>query len=228
MINAKLIIDFDSTFIKIETLDALADIVFEDCSNKHIIINKIKKITSKAMRGDIPFDRALSERIKLLNAKKENINQTISLIKNNISNTVISNKKFFLENSKHIYIVSGGFKEIILPIVKTFGIKQENIFANNFKYDDSNHIKSIDKKNLLSKDKGKVYALKELKNKLNSRKKYIIIGDGYTDYELKKYKEVDIFIQYIENINRKSLNEKADIIANDFNEVINYIEKIKC
>ena len=226
MIKAKLILDFDSTFIKIETLDALANIVFKDMKNKHLAINKIKKITSEAMLGNIPFDIALSNRIKLLNAKIEDVKQTISLIKKNISNTVATNRKFFINNSKNIYIISGGFKEIILPIVKSYGIKEKNVFANTFKYDNNIQIKSIDKNNLLSKDKGKVLALKSIKNKEKSNAKYIIVGDGYTDYELKKHKAADIFIQYIENVNRRSLNKKADIIANNFDEVINYIENI--
>ena len=105
--------------------------------NKHLAINKIKKITSEAMLGNIPFDIALSNRIKLLNAKIEDVKQTISLIKKNISNTVATNRKFFINNSKNIYIISGGFKEIILPIVKSYGIKEKNVFANTFKYDNN-------------------------------------------------------------------------------------------
>ena len=55
----------------------------------------------------------------------------------------------------------------------------------------------------------------------------IIIGDGYTDYEVKKNGFADIFIQYIENINRKELNDKADFIAKNFNEIINFIKNIE-
>jgi len=226
MKNVKLIIDFDSTFIKIETLDAIADIVFKNKPNKHLLINKIKQITSDAMLGYIPFDSALSNRIKLLNAHKGHIKQTITFIKKNISNSFVQNKKFFINNSENCYIVSGGFKDIIFPIVKSFGVKEENIFANTLIYDNNNYIKSIDKNNSLSKDLGKVLVLKNLKKELKGNKKYIIVGDGYTDYELKKHNEADIFIQFIENINRKTLNNKADIIANNFNQVINFIEKI--
>ena len=35
MKNINLIIDFDSTFIKLETLDALAEISLQNNSNKH-------------------------------------------------------------------------------------------------------------------------------------------------------------------------------------------------
>ena len=63
MNNFKLIIDFDSTFVKVETLDVLADICLNNNTNK---IKKIKSITNMAMDGKIPFDKALEKRIKIL------------------------------------------------------------------------------------------------------------------------------------------------------------------
>ena len=55
----------------------------------------------------------------------------------------------------------------------------------------------------------------------------IMIGDGYTDYEVKKNGFANIFIQYIENVNRKELNDKADFIAKNFNDIINYIKNVE-
>ena len=66
--KTNLIIDFDSTFIKIETLDALAKISLKDSLNKEKNIKKIADITFNAMNGEIPFDLALTQRIKLLQA----------------------------------------------------------------------------------------------------------------------------------------------------------------
>ena len=52
----------------------------------------------------------------------------------------------------------------------------------------------------------------------------IIIGDGYTDYELKKYGEASLFIQHIENINRKKLNKSADLISNSLTDSLIFLE----
>ena len=60
MKNINLIIDFDSTFIKLETLDALAEISLQNNSNKKSIIEDITSITKSAMNGEINFDIALS------------------------------------------------------------------------------------------------------------------------------------------------------------------------
>ncbi len=221
MNNINLIIDFDSTFIKLETLDALAKISLNNKKNKNNVIAEIASITNRAMNGDITFDAALSKRISMLNASKKDIIEVISLINNSVSNSIIKNKKFFINNNKNCYIVSGGFTEIILPVVKSFGFKEENVFANQLIIND-NKVKGVETKNPLSKDKGKVYIVNKHINQNN--KTSIIIGDGYTDYELKKYNEAKYFIQFIENVNRKSLNKHADIIAKNFNEVINFIK----
>ena len=69
-----LIIDFDSTFVKVETIEILADFSLSNKSNKIQILNQIKDITNKAMRGDIPFSEALDKRIQLINPTIDDIN----------------------------------------------------------------------------------------------------------------------------------------------------------
>ena len=214
MNNINLIIDFDSTIVKVETLDVIAQI---SSTNDNSIVNQIKNITNDAMNGKIGFHEALIKRIKILNATQENLNEATIIIKKSISESFIKNKKFFKENQDNCYILSGGFKEIIEPIAITLGFKKENIFANTFKIKNK-IVYSIDENNFLSHDKGKVKVSKQLINTNN--KKTIILGDGYTDYELKKYKAADIFIAYTENINRKSVVKNADIVANNFDKVI--------
>ena len=60
-----LLIDFDSTFIKGETLDLLSEISLQKHSDKKRLIKQISKITSKAMVGEISFAVALEKRINL-------------------------------------------------------------------------------------------------------------------------------------------------------------------
>ena len=64
-----IIIDFDSTFIKLETIEVLADFALENKKDKKNILDLIKKMTNKAMQGEIPFSDALYERINLINLK---------------------------------------------------------------------------------------------------------------------------------------------------------------
>jgi len=215
-ININLLIDFDSTFIILESLETISLLSLKDDKNT---ISKIAKITDDAMKGEMPFSKALNERIKMLNANRTHLNQTIQILKNNISKSFIKNIDFIKNNSSNIFIISGGFKELIFPIVEKFNLKYENIYANDFLFDSNDNIIGIDQSNPLSKNKGKAAVAKNISGE------NIIIGDGYTDYEIKKYGGANTFIQFTENINRKNINSKADLISNNFDQIISFIKK---
>ena len=114
---------------------------------------------------------------------------------------------------------SGGFKEIIEPIVKEYGISRKNIFANEFMYDSNGYINGINEESLLSHSDGKIRATKTL----NLSNGGYVIGDGSTDLEIKTVEGVKAFICFTENVDRKAVSNKADYIASDFHEVIKII-----
>ena len=208
-----LIIDFDSTFIKSETLDELSKICLHGSNT--LILKQIENITNQAMLGEMNFSDALNSRLDLINIDLKNITDIIKILKNDISKSIIKNKKFFIDNHNYIYIVSGGFKEIIENIVNDYHISQKHVIANSFLFK-NNLVSGVNQNNDLLRDQGKVKAI----NKLNLNGQIIMVGDGYTDYEVKKYNAADIFIAYTENINRKSVVKNADIVANNFDKVI--------
>ena len=94
------IIDFDSTFIKIESLDELFRISNPFDNN---LVEKINKITSDGMDGKLSFTQSLSNRIELLNASKDHIEETINEIKGKVSDSFKSNDDFFKINKEYIY-----------------------------------------------------------------------------------------------------------------------------
>ena len=76
------IIDFDSTFIKNESLDILFEISDPNNNDK---IREIKKITDLGMNGQISFSESLKRRIKLLEASRKDIDKAVNNIRLNIS-----------------------------------------------------------------------------------------------------------------------------------------------
>mgnify|MGYP001414274909 CR=1 FL=1 len=213
--NPLLIIDFDSTFIRDETLDEIAKLV-SDSSQK----NKIYDLTNQAMEGKIDFRQALKKRVELLKIHKKDINTIITVLEKRVSSSFIKNKNRLRSISDRIYIVSGGFKEIIAPIVKEFGINNANIFANEFTYDNKGFITGVDDSSLLSYSDGKIRALKEIDITSGA----YVVGDGSTDLEMRQVKDVSAFICFIENINRLSVSNQADYIASSLDEVFQIIE----
>jgi len=218
-----LIVDFDSTFIRDETLDEIAKLLLSSKKISKKTQQKIEDITNQAMGGKIDFRHALKARVKLLNIHRNDVEQITSILKNRISLSFIKNKQTIKDMGHNIYIISGGFKEIIEPIVKDYNIPSNNIFANEFNYDENDYINGINENSLLSYSDGKIRAVKTL----NLPNGAYIVGDGSTDLEVETAKEITAFICFTENIHRKNVSSKSKYIAQSFYDVLKIIEKIE-
>lgn len=210
------IIDFDSTFTQVEALDELAKISLADHPDRDKIYNQIEEYTNLAMEGKISFRESLAGRVQLLNANKKHLDKLVQHLKKKVSRSFERNKEFFKENADTAWIVSGGFKEFITPVVTPYHIKIENIYANTFKFDEEGNIIGYDEHNPLSDEGGKVKLLKELKIEGH----LFGIGDGYSDFQLKESGLIEKFFAFTENIARKSVTEKADHITPSFDEFL--------
>lgn len=217
-----LIFDFDSTFTKCEGLDELANISLKNDPNREEIVKKIEKITQEGMEGKIDFHNSLTKRMQLLSINRNHIDILINFLRNNISVSIMKNSEFIKENSGNIFIFSGGFKEFIIPIVKDFGIHKENIFANEFIFDEKGNARWFDENNLMCQPDGKVKQLK----KLNLDGEIIVIGDGYTDYKMKEEGVADMFVAFTENLIRESVIKKADMTTSNPDEFKIFISSL--
>ena len=196
MIPDYIIIDFDSTFITEESLDELAKYKLRDQPDSQTMLNKIKSLTNAGMNGDIPFKQSLDERMEVLNLNRSDINSVSKILSECVTPSFTKNKSFFIENNNKIIILSGGFKELIVPIVDDFGILSSNVFANDFIYNSSEQITGINQDNIMSKNGGKVKQSKLL----SIHGTVHVIGDGYTDYEIKLDGPATHFFAFTENI----------------------------
>jgi len=216
MINFYIILDFDSTFIQAEALDKLAEIALKNNSDKKKILEKIKKITREGMEGKISFNQSLKRRLELFQASKKDLESLVKILKKKITPSIARNKEFFCNCSKNIYIISGGFKEYIWQLFKPYNIPKENILANQFIFNSQGEIIGFDEKNLLAQKNGKVKQIKAL----NLKGKVYVIGDGYTDYQIKKAGLANKFFVFCENIKREKVIGKADYVLPNFDEFL--------
>ncbi|MEK7594406.1 MAG: HAD-IB family phosphatase [Patescibacteria group bacterium] len=210
------IIDFDSTLITMESLDELARIALAQRGDAAEVMAKLEDITQKGMLGEIGFDESLRLRLSLFSPDREHVKQAVELFKTNISPSALAHIDWFQENAEHIYIVSGGFEDYILPIATELGLREDHIFANRFTYDESGEITGFDESNLLSQRQGKVAQIKSL----GFDEPIIMIGDGYTDYETREHDAVNEFWAFTETVNRPKIAGLADKVINDFAQVV--------
>ncbi len=210
------IIDFDSTFTQVEALDELARISLKNHPGREEIYKQIEDLTNAAMEGKLSFSESLEGRVKLLQANQTHLKQLTRHLKRKVSASFSRNKVFLKDHQDEILIVSGGFKEFIIPVVTEYHIKKENIYANTFVFDDEGNIIGYDQENPLSQEGGKVKLLKQL----NLPGEIFGIGDGHSDFQLKESGMIDTFFAFTENIERKAVAEKADHITPSFDEFL--------
>ena len=220
-LNKYFVIDFDSTFTKVEAFDVLADISLQDHPDQEERKNKIIAITNQGMDGSISFRESLEQRLQLLAPSQHHLPALIARLKGSVSESFKRNKEFFQKYADNIYIVSNGFREFIEPIVTEFGIKPENILANEFRFDSDGKVIGFDTENPLSANGGKVTQLQ----KLNLEGDIYVIGDGYTDYEIKQAGLANKFFAFTENVARENVKSKADHVTPSLDEFL-YLNKL--
>ena len=215
-VKKNFIIDFDSTFTKVEALDLLGEIALANHPEKEKVLNQIKEITNKGMEGTLNLRDSIEERLNILSPHKDHLNELITRLKKQVSKSFERNREFFNKYRNHIYIVSNGFKEFIVPIVSEYGIKPDHVLANEFTYDEQGNITGFDVTNALASNEGKVETIKNL----DLDGDVYVIGDGYTDFEIKKAGLATKFYAFTENVSRGSVLENADHIAPSFDEFL--------
>lgn len=215
------IIDFDSTIIQTEGLEELAEISLKANPKKEEVLRKIKETTAAGMEGKITFRESLKRRLKLLEAHQDHIQLLNKILIKKISPSFLRNKQFIKTNKDRIYVLSGGFKEFVWPVVEKFGIAPSHVLANTFKYNKKGQICGFDYKNPLSKNDGKVLAVRKLKLK----GEIIAIGDSFTDLQIKRLGVAKRFVAFTENIEREVVIKNADQVVRSFDEFL-FVNKL--
>lgn len=217
-----LICDFDSTIVSIETLDELAKFIMRRTNYDANLAQKIEDITEMGMQGEISFADSLEQRLGLMRLHRDDIDAFKDHVTRAITVSVIKNKDFFEKYGERIHIISGGFYDFILPVAMELGIDPQNVHANSFLFDADGYVSGYDANSCLVKAHGKALQVKQLK--LNGT--VIMVGDGWTDYEVKQAGAADHFVAFVEHIMRDKVMDVADHVAHGFDDVIKYFKKI--
>lgn len=212
------LIDFDSTITKVEGLDELAAIALQSDPEGALKVAKIKELTDRGMAGELSFSESLTQRLSLLQANKSHIALLVEFLRDNITDSFDRNRAFLKEFADQILIISSGFKDFIVPIALELGLKEENVYANTFAYNEAGDIVGIDTENPLSRTGGKIEVVKFL----NLDGHVSVIGDGFTDYEIRKHDLAQRFYAFVENVERPAVTEVADFVIKSLDEFLFY------
>ena len=207
--NRKLVVlDVDSTLINEEVIDLLAKRA--GCEMQ------VSKITESAMAGKIDFEESLRKRVKLLTGLTSEV---LNEVRDEI--TLTSGAKELIDHVKQngcaIGLVSGGFVQVIKPLVEKLGI--DHFRANNLEIIDGVITGKVTGK--VIDRAAKALALKEYaKTESIPMHRTIAIGDGANDIDM--IQEAGLGVAFCA---KETLKEVADVSINkrDLREVIQYL-----
>jgi phosphoserine phosphatase len=161
--------DMDSTLIQHEVIDEMALV--------HGIGAKVKKITEKAMNGELNFDEALRERIALLKGfERKHMDEIMARLK-----LTPGVEKLISTLHAHGFksaILSGGFKFFADQFKERLGM--EYAFANELEWSGTTLSGTIGGKIINAQEKARLLQHLAIKNDLNL-KQVVAVGDGAND-----------------------------------------------
>lgn len=120
--------DVDSTIVSEEGIDVLA----AHCGAGEAVA----EWTARAMGGGIPFEVALEERLKLIQPSRAAVEACINAHPLPLTPGVAELVNALRKSGKRVFLVSGGFRQMIVPVAKALEIPMEDVFANDLLFDE--------------------------------------------------------------------------------------------
>ncbi|HET7587361.1 MAG TPA: phosphoglycerate dehydrogenase [Gammaproteobacteria bacterium] len=214
--NFYFLIDFDSTLVKLETLEVLAEVALDGAPDKADRQAKVATLTAQAMNGEISFRAALAERLAIINGRREHLAAVIERLNGNVSDSFLRNRDFLHRHASRIFIVSSGFREVVEPVAVALGLRADHIYANRFIDDRSGNVIGFETDNPLTDDDGKIAVAQTLR--LDGE--LVVVGDGWSDYRICAAGAAARFYAFTENVSHPRVVEAADRVAPNFDEVL--------
>lgn len=218
-----IILDFDSTLCAVESLDALASMVLGDDPDSEAKVAEIERLTNLGMSGELPLSESLARRLATLTFNRSHIARLIEALRDQLTPGLVEDRRWILNNTEHLHVVSGGFVDWIVPVLTPLGFRAEHIHANVLCWD-ADVCVGFDQDHPLSRNGGKPEIVQQLG--LGPEKGAIAVGDGISDLELRRTGHVDRFVAYTAHAFRDAVVQESDMEASDWTSLREILDQV--
>jgi len=204
--------DVDSTVIQEEGIDKLAECCGAGAA--------VAQWTAKAMEGGVTFQEALQARLDLIRPSTQAVEALMRDSPLQLSPGVEKLVAALHARGTAVYLISGGFRQMIYPIADSLNVPRENVYANNILFDDvTGEFRGFDEAEFTSQSGGKAEAIKHIR-RTQGHSTIFMIGDGATDLEAKVPGGADAVVGYGGVAVREKVLNHADWFVYSFEPLI--------
>lgn len=121
--------DVDCTVCKDDSLDALAGFLGKK--------KEVEAWTTRAMDGSVGLERSLEERMKILSPSFDEVERYLATggrAEQRLNPGIVDLVGALRDRGVAVYLISGGFREMALPVAKALGLPPENVYANRMHF----------------------------------------------------------------------------------------------
>ena len=206
--------DVDATVIADEGIDSLA--TYLGCREQ------VEAITVATQCGLTPFHDALAQRLDTMRPSRAQLDALLA--KRTPADVLTPRALELIEalraRGTHVYLVSGGFRQMIEPVAHAIGVSPTQLYCNRLLFDERGDFAGIDHSEPTSRAGGKAKVVAELKAS-HGYTSVVMVGDGATDMEARDVPGgADVFIGFGGVRVREKVREGADWFVTDFGEMI--------
>eukprot|EP01031_Cornospumella_fuschlensis_P024653 gene24653-29787_t len=205
--------DVDSTVIAEEGIDQLADYKG--------VGKAVAELTSKAMGGSVLFEDALAARLNIIRPSRQDVSKFLADRPFHLTRGIEEVISLLHRHNKVVYLVSGGFRQMIEPVADKLLIPSHRIYANNLLFDTTGAFKGFDEKEFTSRDGGKRRAVEHLAS-AHGYTNIVMVGDGVTDMQAKP--PAKAFVGFGGVVVREKVEQGADWFIRDFQELLDVLK----
>ena len=201
--------DIDSTVCTDEGIDELASFL-----NKG---QEVGELTRLAMEGKVTYTDSLRRRLEIIRPSLEDFQLFRKQKAISFSPGIEALVKRLNDLRVPVYLITGGFYDLVDDVAKLLGVPKENVFANKILFDKDGKYGGFDSSQLTSRDTGKAEVIAELKKRYGFER-LVHVGDGMTDASA--CPPADAFIGYGGNQVRERVRLVSKWYVVDFREML--------
>ena len=184
--------DVDSTLLRVESLDTALEAALAEREDRVAAKTRLHEITQAGMSGSMALRDSLEARLQLAALDRGGVAAIAEHLRQRLTPGMAPLLSRLRSEGDTLHAISGGFADLLEPVLVDLGFGQGDIHANRFVWE-GDRVAGLDTGYPLSRNGGKAEILTSISRQAGET---IMVGDGMTDFEAYEAGAADRFIGF--------------------------------